>query len=63
LNVRDKEGVLGRILERRIPLYASASDLVAGTEGKTPSEVAGLILDEVAGAGHGAGKRERVDSG
>lgn len=46
LNVENREDVAQRIMERRIRLYANASDIVVNTDGKTVEKVAGLILNE-----------------
>lgn len=50
LNRPDRDNAVREIMARRLRLYASASDIVVGTEGKKPAEIAGLVLDEVGGA-------------
>ncbi len=48
-------------IERRLPEYAACADLLIGTEGKGPEEIAGRIWDEVRhsfGNERGGGKNE-----
>lgn len=46
MNRRDRLEAARRILERRRGLYAATADMIVGTEGKKPEEIATLILDE-----------------
>lgn len=50
LSGQDREKAAREIMDRRLKLYAAASDVVVGTEGRKPAEIAGLVLDEVGDA-------------
>lgn len=47
LSKPDREKTAKELMDKRLRLYAAASDIVIGTEGKLPAETAGLVLDEV----------------
>jgi len=50
LNHPDRENAARQIMTKRLTSYASASDIVVGTEGKTPAEIAELVLYEIGDA-------------
>ncbi|MBI5046469.1 shikimate kinase [Candidatus Micrarchaeota archaeon] len=46
ISFSDREQRIVTILQSRLPLYASAADIVISTEDKTPEEIARLIAEE-----------------
>lgn len=51
LEKKDRLASAKKLLDRRLFAYAAASDLVVSTEGRTPKEVARLVVDETGIAG------------
>ncbi|HQT45442.1 MAG TPA: shikimate kinase, partial [Candidatus Micrarchaeota archaeon] len=46
LNVMGKKEKISGLLNERIPKYAACADLVIGTQGMLPTEVAKLVIEE-----------------
>ncbi len=47
LNRPDREEVARRMLQKRFPIYAKACHVMINTDGKSPQEIAGMIMKEI----------------